>query len=208
MNGIAAVQSRIAELESRIQAVAGPRPGLPAAAAGLDFAAALSGALAGSGEAAAVSGGAVSALSGATGGSGPAIVAAATRYLGVPYVWGGEDTSGMDCSGLVQRTLADLGVAAPRTAREQASIGVAVPSLAQARPGDLIVTRGGGHIGIYLGDNRIIHAPRPGEKVSVRALFETDADIHAIRRVQLPATTAPGVDLGRLAIELAAAGGR
>jgi cell wall-associated NlpC family hydrolase len=112
------------------------------------------------------------------------VVAAARKYLGVPYVWGGNNPAiGLDCSSLVQHTFRDLGVKMPRVARDQAKMGTEVPSLSQAKPGDLIVTRGGGHIGIYLGDNRMLHAPRPGEKVSIRELFETDKTIMTIRRI-------------------------
>lgn len=112
------------------------------------------------------------------------VVQAAQKYLGVPYVWGGNNPKiGLDCSSFVQHTFKDLGVDLPRVARQQATEGTEVPSLAQARPGDLIVTRGGGHIGIYLGDNKMIHAPRPGEHVSIRKLFETDAEIMTIRRI-------------------------
>jgi cell wall-associated NlpC family hydrolase len=120
-----------------------------------------------------------------TGGvDGTDVVAAAKKYLGVPYVWGGNNPKiGLDCSSFVQHTFRDLGVELPRVARQQAKEGTEVPSLSQAKPGDLIVTRGGGHIGIYLGDNKMIHAPRPGESVSIRKLFETDATIMTIRRI-------------------------
>ncbi|WP_220093986.1 C40 family peptidase [Arthrobacter sp. AQ5-05] len=120
------------------------------------------------------------------------VVAAAKKYLGVPYVWGGNNPKiGLDCSSFVQHTFKDLGVGLPRVARQQATQGTEVPSLAQAKPGDLIVTRGGGHIGIYLGDNKMIHAPRPGESVSIRKLFETDATIMTIRRIVPSETPAP-----------------
>lgn len=120
-----------------------------------------------------------------TGGvDGSDVVQASRKYLGVPYVWGGNNPKiGLDCSSFVQHTFRDLGVELPRVARQQAKEGTEVPSLAQARPGDLIVTRGGGHIGIYLGENKMIHAPRPGESVSIRKLFETDATIMTIRRI-------------------------
>lgn len=112
------------------------------------------------------------------------VVREARKYLGVPYVWGGNNPDiGLDCSSFVQHTFRDLGIKLPRVARDQAKEGTEVPSLAQAKPGDLIVTRGGGHIGIYLGDNKMIHAPRPGETVSIRKLFETDAQIMTIRRI-------------------------
>lgn len=121
------------------------------------------------------------AVSGADGGD---VVAASKKYLGVPYVWGGNNPAvGLDCSSFVQHTFRDLGIELPRVARQQAKEGTEVPTLAQAKPGDLIVTRGGGHIGIYLGENRMIHAPRPGEQVSIRELFETDKDIMTIRRI-------------------------
>ncbi|WP_254456151.1 C40 family peptidase [Paeniglutamicibacter quisquiliarum] len=120
----------------------------------------------------------------ADGVDGSDVVQNAKKYLGIPYVWGGNNPKiGLDCSSFVQHTFRDLGVELPRVARQQAKEGTEVPSLAQAKPGDLIVTRGGGHIGIYLGDNKMIHAPRPGESVSIRKLFETDATIMTIRRI-------------------------
>src|SRR5690348_6488448 len=70
--------------------------------------------------------------------SGAQVVASAEKYLGVPYVFGGTSTSGLDCSGLVQKAYGDLGISLPRTAAEQAKVGSPVPSLAQAQPGDLL----------------------------------------------------------------------
>lgn len=116
--------------------------------------------------------------------TGADVVAAAKKYLGVPYVWGGNDPKkGLDCSSLVQTAFRDLGIDVPRVVRYQMSYGTEVNSLAEARPGDLIVTRGGQHIGIYLGDNKLLHAPRPGEDVQIREMFEKDADITSIRRI-------------------------
>ena len=116
----------------------------------------------------------------ATGAAAQGLVTSAEKYLGVPYVWGGETTAGMDCSGLVQRALADLGVDAPRTAREQMTMGTPVASLDEALPGDLVVFDGGSHIGIYVGDNRMIHAPKPGKVVQEAEVYEKPT---AIRRV-------------------------
>jgi cell wall-associated NlpC family hydrolase len=127
----------------------------------------------------------------ADGVSGSDIVEAAKKYIGVPYVFGGEDATGMDCSGLVQRVLADLGVEAPRVVSTQQNMGVAVPSLAEAQPGDLIVTHNADHIVIYAGDGQIIHAPYAGRDVSLQKNYLTDADIQTIRRVTVePAVTA------------------
>ncbi|WP_255303552.1 C40 family peptidase [Georgenia sp. 311] len=216
---IAAVQSRMAEIQSALTAVTEP----PAAAAaatqrGADFGGALATALAtaqpglggatpatpGVGDSLASvlglqtgAGALASPLAGLTGapgagtaqspaaGTGAALVESASKYLGVPYVWGGETLSegGLDCSGLVQLAMKDIGVDVPRVARDQMRIGTEVPSLAQALPGDLVVTRGGGHIGIYAGDNKWIHAPYPGEQVKLAELTTTPT---TIRRV-LPA---------------------
>jgi len=120
---------------------------------------------------------------GAASAGGAAIVAGAQRYLGVPYVLGGEDASGMDCSGLVQRVFADLGMTVPRVVQDQDTLGVEVPSLADAQPGDLLVARDRGHIAIYAGDGMIIHAPRPGKSVELVPNWLGQGDIGTIRRV-------------------------
>lgn len=119
-------------------------------------------------------------------GAGGRVVDGARRYLGVPYRWGGTDpATGLDCSGFVQRVFADLGVSVPRVSRDQSSAGVAVGSLAQARPGDLVYWNGTAgrpnHIGIYLGDGTMIHAPRTGDVVKVAPVRSAPPD--AIRRV-------------------------
>lgn len=116
-------------------------------------------------------------------GAGQSVVETAKQYLGVPYVWGGESLAegGLDCSGLVQLVFGAHGVNLPRVARDQMNEGTEVPSLAQAVPGDLIVQRGGKHIGIYLGDGQMIHAPKPGQTVEISSV--TDASVTTIRRV-------------------------
>ena len=114
------------------------------------------------------------------------VIEAASAYLGVPYRWGGTDPStGLDCSGFVQRAFADVGVGLPRVSADQARAGEAVPSLDQARPGDLVYWSGQGrranHIGIYLGDGKMMHAPRTGDVVKVDDVRE--APPTTIRRV-------------------------
>jgi cell wall-associated NlpC family hydrolase len=92
------------------------------------------------------------------------LVALARAQVGTPYVHGGETPGlGFDCSGLVQYIVAALHIAVPRTAARQAFAGVAVPKdTAQMLPGDLVTFgRGKGgvsHIGIYVGNGRIVHA--------------------------------------------------
>ncbi len=73
---------------------------------------------------------------GSRGASGTDVIAAAKRYLGVPYLWGGTDPAkGLDCSGFVQRVYSDLGIDLPRVSRDQATVGTPVASLARPGPG-------------------------------------------------------------------------
>ncbi|MEV8178934.1 C40 family peptidase [Cellulosimicrobium funkei] len=128
--------------------------------------------------------GSATAPDGATdGAAGRSVVETARQYLGVPYVWGGESLGegGLDCSGLVQLVYSAHGVDLPRVARDQMRQGTEVGSLAEARPGDLVVQRGGKHIGIYLGDGQMIHAPKPGRTVEITDV--TDASVTTVRRV-------------------------
>jgi hypothetical protein len=119
----------------------------------------------------------------ATGTTGEAIVAEAKEYLGVPYVLGGNDKTGIDCSGLVQQVLGELGIDVPRRVSQQQSVGVEVPSLADAQPGDLIVTNNADHIVIYAGDGMIVHAPYEGRTVSYQKNYLSEGEIQTIRRV-------------------------
>jgi hypothetical protein len=113
---------------------------------------------------------------------GDAVVAGARKYLGVPYVWGGTDPAkGLDCSGLVQKVYSELGYDLPRVSYQQAEAGRPVASLAEAQPGDILAFGSPvHHVGIYIGDNQMIHAPRPGKDVEVSSVYETPT---AIRRV-------------------------
>ncbi|QKS14268.1 C40 family peptidase [Curtobacterium sp. Csp1] len=135
-----------------------------------------------------------------SGATGADVVADAKKYLGVPYVFGGTTRSGMDCSGLVQTVFKDLGVTMPRVVPDQADMGVPVASLADAKPGDLIVPKGEQHIVIYLGDGKVLHAPRPGKDVRIVDNWYKDSDIATIRRIvpsETPAT--PVVSAGAAA---------
>ncbi|WP_402372956.1 C40 family peptidase [Isoptericola rhizosphaerae] len=114
---------------------------------------------------------------------GRAIVETAKEYLGTPYVWGGESLAegGLDCSGLVHLSYSRHGIDLPRVARDQMGEGTTVRSLAEARAGDLIIQRGGKHVGIYLGDGQMIHSPRPGKTVEIASI--TDDRVTTIRRI-------------------------
>ncbi|MGW0710575.1 NlpC/P60 family protein [Streptomyces sp. NPDC002643] len=97
--------------------------------------------------------------------------AAAVRYamaqLGKPYEWGAEGPKSYDCSGLTSRAWTKAGVPIPRTSQQQWTRLPRVP-LSQLRPGDLIVYfKKATHIALYVGDGKVIQAPRPGTKVKI-----------------------------------------
>ena len=105
--------------------------------------------------------------------SGSRVAAIAMRYLGVPYKWGSASPSeGLDCSGLVLRVYAELGVELPHYAAAQYELGIPVERSA-LQPGDLVFFRDLEHVGIYIGDAYFIHAPRTGDVVKIAML--TDA---------------------------------
>lgn len=86
------------------------------------------------------------------------------HYLGTPYKWGGDDMyNGVDCSGFVKNLYGKIGVSLPRTAAEQAGVGMAIHRLEDLQPGDRLYfwenKRGKiGHTGIYLGKGYFVHS--------------------------------------------------
>ena len=100
---------------------------------------------------------------------GQAAVDLAMQFLGVPYVWGGTSPSGFDCSGLIYYVYGQLGYSLNRVADDQMKNGIPV-SFEELAPGDLVGFGTGGyasHIGMYIGDGKMIHAPHTGDVVKI-----------------------------------------
>jgi hypothetical protein len=150
------------------------------------------------------------ALAGATAGttSGDAVVAEAKEFLGLPYVWGGTSKeNGVDCSGLVQLVYKKFGYDLPRVSADQARQGQPVASMAEAKPGDLLAwdnssrNNGVDHIAIYVGNGKMIEAPRTGLNVRIVDVPTTPDVIRRIipenTQVSSSSPTAAGSVAGR-----------
>ncbi|WP_370972329.1 NlpC/P60 family protein [Amycolatopsis sp. cg9] len=120
------------------------------------------------------------ALQGDQGGSAPNVKAptaaaqtavnAALSKLGSPYGWGDTGPSSFDCSGLMLWAYGKAGVKLPRSSREQSTFGAAVPR-DQLQPGDLVFYYSPvSHVGMYIGDGKMVHAPDTGDVVKISPL--------------------------------------
>ena len=96
--------------------------------------------------------------------TGSALAQYATRYVGTPYVWGGNDpNNGIDCSGFVKSMFGQIGLSLPRTAAEQVRVGQPVTRLESLQPGDRLYFWSSkrnkvGHTGIYMGNGWFVHS--------------------------------------------------
>lgn len=142
-------------------------------------------------------------LAGDTTAQATAIIEAAKKYLGTPYSWGGggvngpargidggANTVGFDCSGLTEYAFAQAGYQIGGTTAVQKDKGTTISSMAEAVPGDLLFFGSPiRHVAIYLGDNQLIHAPKPGDVVKISPVYETPV---LIKRVIEPRAAAEG----------------
>jgi peptidoglycan DL-endopeptidase CwlO len=119
----------------------------------------------------------------AAAGGHPEAASIALEYLGVPYQWGGASpSSGFDCSGLVVYVYAQLGVQLPHYAAAQYGYGTPVAA-GQLQAGDLVFFDGLSHVGIYIGNGEIVHAPETGDVVKITPLSQFGAGYVGARRI-------------------------
>ncbi|MEU0085550.1 NlpC/P60 family protein [Streptomyces sp. NPDC006274] len=99
------------------------------------------------------------------------VLAFARAQIGKPYVWGATGPSSYDCSGLTAAAWKAAGVDLPRTTWDQVKVGTRVAT-ADLLPGDLVFFYDDiSHVGIYIGDGKMIHAPKPGTNVREESIF-------------------------------------
>jgi len=209
---IAEVMSRISEIQARMNAPLGGMPigagaiqpsgttGMPSTQ-GADFASTLASLQARNGTltAATDSSSATSGLDTATtpasdGAFGTKMANFATNYVGVPYVAGGDTPqTGWDCAGFTQWVAKQQGLDIPPVSWEQIKVGQQVPSLAEAKPGDLLFFHepsghkhdpsplGVNHVGIYLGDGKMVEAANPSAGTRISTVEQ--AKLVGVRRL-------------------------
>jgi cell wall-associated NlpC family hydrolase len=110
-------------------------------------------------------------------------LAFARAQIGKPYVWGATGPDSYDCSGLTQAAWKAAGVSLPRVTYDQVNAGTTV-SLADAQPGDLVFFYNDiSHVGLYIGNGMMIHAPKPGAYVREESIYyDGTSAIHSVVR--------------------------
>jgi len=98
------------------------------------------------------------------------VMQVANKYVGVPYVFGGDTPAGFDCSGFVSYVFAQFGIALPHSVHGQARLGKII-SPEDALPGDLVIFNDLSHDGIYAGNGNFFHAPRRGDNVKLATIY-------------------------------------
>jgi cell wall-associated NlpC family hydrolase len=120
--------------------------------------------------------------------TGDMLVTYASKFLGIPYLWGGTTPFGFDCSGYVQYVYKNFGIDLPRVTMDQVNVGTAV-NINNLQKGDLIYFRTNtsnpsqvSHVGIYIGDNKFMQAPRTGDIIKISELTSYYKDNFVIGR--------------------------
>ena len=94
------------------------------------------------------------------------VLQVAAKYVGTPYVFGGSNPRGFDCSGLILFVYSQFGIALPHSVTGQARLGIKIAP-EDALPGDLVIYNDHGHNGIYAGNGQMYHAPQRGDYVKL-----------------------------------------
>lgn len=112
------------------------------------------------------------------------IIKVAAKYVETPYIFGGDNPRGFDCSGYVMFVFAQFGIALPHSVRGQDWLahernGAIYVKPEDAVPGDVVIWNDGSHDGIYAGGGMLYHAPRPGDRVKLAKIFSPN--VHFVR---------------------------
>lgn len=103
------------------------------------------------------------------------LIEEAEKYLKVPYMWGGETPKGFDCSGLMRYVFKSQGIELPRMSDEQQKIATSI-NIKEIKPGDLVFNKASSstHVGLYIGNDMFIQAPRSGDVVKISKLSSSN----------------------------------
>jgi cell wall-associated NlpC family hydrolase len=112
--------------------------------------------------------------------TGAQIIKVASKYIGVPYVFGGSTPAGFDCSGFSRYVWAQFGIQLAHSVSAQSHRGKLIRAK-DAKPGDLVIWNDGGHLGIYAGGWNMIHAPKPGDTVKLAEIYAEPYAVHFVR---------------------------
>lgn len=105
------------------------------------------------------------------------ILKVSSKYVGTPYVFGGSNPRGFDCSGLILFVFSQFGISLPHSVSAQARMGIVV-SPEDALPGDLVIYNDFSHSGIYAGNGQMYHAPQRGDYVKLGPIYSESVGGH------------------------------